>query len=132
GKCVEDELFYFGIQCSKEYQSHSFIIDANSQNLKKNYGIFNDEELDEIKQHNQKLTLKIPVTLGDYLNRFNKNSTTQIRKEVFRPMEFDSNFDPKRHFDYDWIRSSVSEPSFLTKHFLVCQLKIPLVYLFFF
>jgi len=64
------------------------------------------EELNEIEDFNEKPTPEMPTPLRDYLNRFNKTTTADIRKEVFRPMEFDDSYNPHTHYHYDWIRNS--------------------------
>ncbi|GAN09213.1 hypothetical protein MAM1_0250c08735 [Mucor ambiguus] len=84
GKCVEDEIYCFA----------------------KKYHVFSDEELNEIEDFNEKPTPEMPIPLRDYLNQFNKTTTADIRKEIFRPMEFDDNYNPQTHYYYDWIRSS--------------------------
>lgn len=77
GKCVEDELFCFGMQCNDEHQSHSFIIDPSDANRTK-YDVFSEEELLEIEAYHEKPTPEIPVPLRDYLNRFNKSTTAEL------------------------------------------------------
>lgn len=105
GKCVEDEIYCFGMQCSVEHQTHSFIIDTNDKNWM-DYAVFSKNELDEINLYNQKHTPIMSKPLRDYLNQYNKTTTSDIRKEVFKQMEMDENFNPKEHFDYDWIRNT--------------------------
>jgi hypothetical protein len=65
-KCVEDEIFAFGMQCKEEHSCHSFILDLNDINYKK-YGVFNDDELQEIESFREKLPT-MPIKLRDYLN----------------------------------------------------------------
>ncbi|CEP18622.1 hypothetical protein [Parasitella parasitica] len=105
GKCVEDEVYCFGMQCSVEHQAHSYIIDSSDKNWVK-YEVFNEKELEEIDSYQPKNTPEMPEPLREYLNQFNKSTTNSIRKEVFKEMEMDQNFDPKQHFDYDWIRDT--------------------------
>lgn len=121
GKCVEDELYCFGMQCSVEHQVHSFIVDTSDRNWIK-YEIFTDNELSEISLYNQKQTPEMPKALRDYLNQFNKTTTGSIRQEIFKNMEMDKNFDPKQHFDYDWIRNTCYN---LLMEFEAGSLKIP-------
>ncbi|CAG8705912.1 16659_t:CDS:2 [Funneliformis caledonium] len=47
GKCVEDELYAFGIKCRFEHLAHSFIIDPYDEKYIQ-YEIFTPEELEEI------------------------------------------------------------------------------------
>jgi hypothetical protein len=65
------------MQCNTEHQTHSFIIDANDKNWSK-YEVFTDAELEEIELHHQKPTPQMTVPLRDYLNRFNKTSTSEL------------------------------------------------------
>lgn len=106
GKCVEDELYAFGMQCVEEHPSHSFIIDVSDKNLVK-YNVFNDNELKEIESFNKKEVHRMPLALRDYLNSFNKTTATDIRREIFKSQEFDKNYSHELSSDFDWIRHSI-------------------------
>ncbi|KAG1138233.1 hypothetical protein G6F37_013368 [Rhizopus arrhizus] len=106
GKCVEDELYAFGMQCVEEHPSHSFIIDVSDKNLVK-YNVFNDNELKEIESFNKKEVHRMPLALRDYLNSFNKTTATDIRREIFKSQDFDKNYSHELSSDFDWIRHSI-------------------------
>ncbi|KAI8968192.1 hypothetical protein BDF20DRAFT_827803, partial [Mycotypha africana] len=106
GKCVEDELYAFGMQCVEEHPSHSFIIDVSDKNLVK-YNVFNENELREIETFNKQEIYKMPLSLRDYLNSFNKTAAADIRREIFTSQEFDKNYSHDLSSDFDWIRHSV-------------------------
>ncbi|KAG1379485.1 hypothetical protein G6F61_004902 [Rhizopus arrhizus] len=106
GKCVEDELYVFGMQCVEEHPSHSFIIDVSDKNLVK-YNVFNDNELKEIESFNKKEVHRMPLALRDYLNSFNKTTATDIRREIFKSQDFDKNYSHELSSDFDWIRHSI-------------------------
>lgn len=53
GKCVDNELFIFGMECRGDHPSRSLIMDPYDENYSL-YGIFTREELEEIKRHNHK------------------------------------------------------------------------------
>ncbi|GAA5798714.1 hypothetical protein HPULCUR_004119 [Helicostylum pulchrum] len=53
GKCVDNELFVFGSQCSADHPSRSLIIDPHDENYAQ-YKIFTPEELEEIKEYQKK------------------------------------------------------------------------------
>ncbi|ORE13506.1 hypothetical protein BCV71DRAFT_277992 [Rhizopus microsporus] len=106
GKCVEDELYAFGVQCVKEHPSHSFIIDISDKNIVK-YNVFNDNELKEIESLNKKNIPRMPLTLRGYLNSFNKTTTIDIRHEIFKSQNFDENYSRNFSGDFDWITHSI-------------------------
>lgn len=106
GKCVEDELYAFGMQCVEEHPSHSFIIDVSDKNLVK-YNVFDDNELKEIESFNKKERPTMPLTLRDYLNSFNKTTATDIRREVFKSQNFDNDYNRELSSDFDWMRHSI-------------------------
>ena len=54
GKCVDNELFVFGIQCSADHPSRSLIIDPYDENYTQ-YKVFTPEELEEIKEYQKKI-----------------------------------------------------------------------------
>ncbi|KAI9327878.1 hypothetical protein BD770DRAFT_334338 [Pilaira anomala] len=106
GKCVEDELYAFGMQCVEEHPSHSFIIDVSDKNFVK-YNVFNDNELKEIELFNKKEVHRMPLALCNCLNSFNKTTTTAIRREIFKTQDFDKNYSFELSSDFDWIRHSI-------------------------
>lgn len=106
GKCVEDELYEFGMQCVEEHPSHSFIIDVSDKNLIK-YDVFNDNELKEIESFNKKEVPRMPLALRGYLDSCSKTTVTDIRCEIFKSQDFDKNYSHELSSDFDWIRHSV-------------------------
>lgn len=100
GKCVEDELCAFGMQCAEEHSSHSFIIDVSDKNLVK-YNVFDDSELKEIESFNKKEVQRMPLVLRDYLNSVNKTTSTDIRREIFKTRDFNENYSHELSSDFD-------------------------------
>ncbi|KAG1147698.1 hypothetical protein G6F37_003905 [Rhizopus arrhizus] len=82
GKCVEDKLYAFGMQCVEEHPSHSLIVDVSDKNLVK-YKVFSKNEIEEIKTFSKKEMPRMPLTLRDYLNSFNKTTADDIRHEIY-------------------------------------------------
>ncbi|RHZ75287.1 hypothetical protein Glove_216g168 [Diversispora epigaea] len=92
-KCVEDELYAFGIQCRFEHNissslAHSFIIDPDDETYIKN-NIFTSEELKEIRDTSKKLS---------------KNWEGK-------------NFDRIKHFNFDWAWHNVHIWAFIDRCF---------------
>jgi hypothetical protein len=102
GKCVEDELFAFGMQCKEEHPCHSFIVDVNDTNYQK-YGVFNDDELQEIESFQEKKLPIMPIQLRDYLNKYNLTTTAALRQQIFTLVPLNENY----YQDMDWIRFTV-------------------------
>ncbi|KAL9556700.1 hypothetical protein MBANPS3_001751 [Mucor bainieri] len=88
GKCVEDELFAFGMQCAEEYPCHSFIVDPTDTNYRQ-YKAFTDDELQEISIFRKKRLPVMPEKLRDYLNLYNLSTTAGLRQRIFAPVEID-------------------------------------------
>lgn len=106
GKCIEDELFAFGMQCHHDHPSHSFIIDTRDSNHK-TYEVFSSAELDEIKAFEEKKLPIMPTELRDYINSFNKNSIQDLRSQIFQSQEFDQEYSHKDSHDHDWVRFTI-------------------------
>ncbi|CAO3702545.1 unnamed protein product [Rhizopus stolonifer] len=102
GKCVEDELFAFGMQSKEEHPCHSFIIDLNDTNYQK-YGVFSDNELQEIESFREKKLPTMPIKLRNYLNKYNVTTTTALRQKLFTSEPLDEDY----FQDMDWIRFTV-------------------------
>lgn len=102
GKCIEDELFTFGMQCTQDHPSHSFIIDIRDTNYT-TYNVFSPAELDEMKAFEEKKIPVIPIELRNYTNSFDKNSISELRKQIFQSQEFDQEYRHKDSHDYDWV-----------------------------
>lgn len=87
GKCVEDELFAFGMQCKEEHPYHSFIVDPTDINYQK-YQVFNNNELQEkIGSFREKKQPTMPTKLRDYyFNEYNLTTTTAaLCQKIFAP-----------------------------------------------
>ncbi|KAG0899585.1 hypothetical protein G6F33_013194 [Rhizopus arrhizus] len=106
GKCIEDELFAFGMQCHHDHPSHSFITDTRDRNYK-TYEVFSPAELDEIKAFEEKKLPIMPTELRDYINSFNKNSIQELRRQIVQSQEFDQEYSHKDSHDYDWVRFTI-------------------------
>ncbi|KAI7901736.1 uncharacterized protein BX663DRAFT_456665 [Cokeromyces recurvatus] len=102
GKCMEDELFVFGMQCNEEHPCHSFIVDPTDANYQK-YRVFSDDELQEIGSFGEKKLPTMPTKLRDYFNKYNLTITTALRQKIFTPEQLDENYSQ----DMDWIRFTV-------------------------
>ncbi|GAN01509.1 hypothetical protein MAM1_0008d00942 [Mucor ambiguus] len=102
GKCVEDELFAFGMQCKEEHPCHSFIVDPIDTNYQK-YRVFNDDELQEIGSFREKKLPTMPTKLRDYFNTYNLTTTTALRQKIFAQEQLDEEYSE----DMDWIRFTV-------------------------
>ncbi|KAI8877374.1 hypothetical protein K501DRAFT_278513 [Backusella circina FSU 941] len=89
GKCVEDEMFAFGLQYSELHPVHSFIMDPTDTNYIK-YNVFSCDELVEIRTYHEKNFPPMPVFLRNYINSFNKN-----------------NYDHNTSHDCDWMRITI-------------------------
>ncbi|GET03382.1 C2H2-type zinc finger transcription factor [Rhizophagus clarus] len=106
GTVVEDKLYDFGLKCTREHLSHSFILDPDDENYL-NEGIFTKDELVEIRSFQAKSLPTIPKELLTYLNSFRPKTTADLRRLVFRQEDMDQNFDRQKDFDRDWIRNTV-------------------------
>ncbi|KAI8068753.1 hypothetical protein BDF21DRAFT_401618 [Thamnidium elegans] len=82
GKCVEDELYAFGMQRVEGHPSHSFIIDISDKNYTK-YNVFSNNELNKIKSYNTRKDLE-----WIYLY----TTADEIRREISKPQEFDQGY----------------------------------------
>lgn len=102
GRCVEDELFAFGMQCKVEHPCHSFIVDPTDSNYQK-YGVFSEEELMEIRSFKEKKLPTMPTALRDYLNQYNLTTTAALRQKIFSVEPLD----PEYSQDINWIKYSV-------------------------
>lgn len=105
-KCVEDELFVFGSQCSENHPAHSFILDTSDAIYLK-YDVFSSDELSEIKAHREKTLPSMPVPLRSYINSFNKANANDIRQQSWTPQPFDQDYDHNESHDFDWVRFTV-------------------------
>lgn len=49
----------------------------------------------------------MPIALRNYLNTFNKGSSTCLRQEILKQQEFYQGYSRELSGDFDWIRHSV-------------------------
>lgn len=102
GKCVDDELFIFGMQCSSDHPSRSLIIDPYDSNYT-TYNVFSQNELQEIIDYQKKSLPTAPDSLKLFLNKYNKNSTAQLRNALGKNHTFQLDYKKEESFDKDWI-----------------------------
>ncbi|CEP13683.1 hypothetical protein [Parasitella parasitica] len=102
GKCVDNELYMFGLQCTHDHPSKSLIMDPDDANYTK-YNVFTPAELEEIRTYNEK---KLPLMTSDLKNHllaFNKSNAKDIRNVLKANNTFDDKFDS----DEDWINCTM-------------------------
>ncbi|CAG8527819.1 14129_t:CDS:2 [Acaulospora morrowiae] len=86
--------------------AHSFILDPDDDTyLKEN--VFTESELREIRHFQVKKTPLMPPDLTKYLNSFNLETASEIRKQIFSPDQMDQDFNRSRDFDRDRIRNTI-------------------------
>lgn len=102
GKCVDDELFMFGLQCESDHPSRSLIIDPYDKNYT-SYNVFTEEELQEIINHKKKSFPKPPDSLKRFLNQYNQDSTAKLRTALGNNHTFHSDYNKEESADKDWI-----------------------------
>lgn len=96
GKCVDNELFVFGIQCSADHPSRSLIIDPHDK-------IFIPEELEEIKK-----PMPLPTKeFKAFLNSYNHDSSQKIRTALGANHQLHANYDKDINADEDWVNHVV-------------------------
>jgi hypothetical protein len=106
GKCVDNELFVFGLQCSADHPSRSLIIDPYDENYTQ-YKVFTPEELEEIKEY-QKKSLPFPTKeFKTFLNSYNLDSSQKIRTALGTNHQFHANYDKDINADEDWVNHVV-------------------------
>ncbi|KAI8072018.1 hypothetical protein BDF21DRAFT_439730 [Thamnidium elegans] len=102
GKCVDNELYIFGLQCQSDHPSRSLILDPYDKNYML-YNVFTRDELKEIIDYKKKTTPSPSDELIAFLNRFNLDSTEKIRAALGKNNQFKANFDSQKDADEDWI-----------------------------
>lgn len=102
GKCVDDELFMFGLQCESDHPSRSLIIDPYDKNYTF-YNVFTQDELQEIINHKKKSLPKPPDSLKLFLNQYNQDSTAKLRAALGNNHTFHYDYNKEESFDKDWI-----------------------------
>ncbi|CAG8828888.1 4250_t:CDS:10 [Gigaspora margarita] len=117
GTIVENALYNFGLRCKHEHLSHSFVLDPNDGTYL-NENVFTESELHEIRHFQTKQMPLMPPKLLKYLNSFNLQTASEIRKQVFNPEQMDQDFNKSRDFDRDWIRNTEYESNSLSSNHL--------------
>lgn len=107
GKIVEDSLYAFGKLQVGDHSSQSLIFDVgDSESYIKN-DVFTEEGIEEIKAYKSPKPKEIPDDIKQYLNKFNCQSTADIRKILNEKQSWEKCDDREKHFDLDWIKHSV-------------------------
>jgi hypothetical protein len=102
GKYVDNELFLFAIQCQEDHPSKQFIMDVADLNYVQ-YGVFTEEELDEISTFEEKELPMPPDTILQHMNHFNLTSENQLRTALNNNHTFYNHLDK----DIDWINHTI-------------------------
>ncbi|KAI7889393.1 uncharacterized protein EV154DRAFT_467451 [Mucor mucedo] len=102
GKCVDNELYIFGLQCQSYHPSRNLILDPYDKNYIM-YNVFTRDELQEIIDYKKKTTPLPSDELITFLNQFNLDSTEKIRAALGKNNQFTLDFDPQKDADKDWI-----------------------------
>lgn len=61
----------------------------------------------EIKAYKDLKPVRLPGDIKGYLNKFNCQSTADIRKVLNEKQSWEECYDHEKHFDLDWIKNSV-------------------------
>ncbi|KAI9468879.1 MAG: hypothetical protein EXX96DRAFT_623795 [Benjaminiella poitrasii] len=69
--------------------------------------VFTEEESEEIKAYKNFKPTELPDDIKQYLNKFNCQSTADIRKLLDEKQSWEEYYDREKHFDLDWIKHSV-------------------------
>jgi predicted nuclease of restriction endonuclease-like RecB superfamily len=107
GTKVEDGLYAFGKSQIEDHPSQSLIFDPNDSESYIKNGIFTKEEIEEIKIYKSPKPIVLPDDIKQYLNKFNRQSTADIRSVLNEKQSWEEYYDHKKHFDLDWIKHSV-------------------------
>ncbi|KAG1170218.1 hypothetical protein G6F70_007725 [Rhizopus microsporus] len=102
GKCVDNELFLFALQCQEDHPSKQFIMDVADLNYVQ-YDVFTEEELDEISTFEEKELPMPPDAILQHMNHFNLTSANQLRTALNNNHTFYNNPDK----DIDWINHTI-------------------------
>ncbi|KAG0848461.1 hypothetical protein G6F17_011631 [Rhizopus arrhizus] len=102
GKCADNELFLFAIQCQEDHPSKQFIMDVADLNYVQ-YDVFTEEELDEISTFEEKELPMPPDTILQPMNHFNLTSANQLRTALNNNHTFYNHPDK----DIDWINHTI-------------------------
>ncbi|KAF9391715.1 hypothetical protein CPC16_004015 [Podila verticillata] len=102
GACAEDHLYQEGLNQTYHHIVHSFIIDLESIEMRRKFGPDwkavaarpRPPDLDE--------------DLKDYLMTFDVATMADLQRELAKPYPHQEELDPRKHFDYKWIKDTVS------------------------
>ncbi|KAL0570436.1 hypothetical protein ABG067_009419, partial [Albugo candida] len=78
GKCVDNELYIFALQCQDDHPSRAQILDPYDENYSL-YNVFTRDELEEIVEYKKKETPLLSDEFIKFLSQFNLNSFQEIR-----------------------------------------------------
>ncbi|KAI8069862.1 uncharacterized protein B0P05DRAFT_639400 [Gilbertella persicaria] len=107
GTVVEDNLYAFGKLQIGDHPSQSLIFDPGDSELYVKNDVFTEEEIEEIKAYKNFKPIQLPDDIKQYLNKFNCQSTADIRKALNEKQSWEECYDREKHFDLDWIKHSV-------------------------
>ncbi|KAG0025727.1 hypothetical protein BGZ81_006947 [Podila clonocystis] len=102
GAYAEDHLFEEGLNQIYHHIIHSFIIDLESVEMRRKFGADwkavaarpSPPDLDQV--------------LKDYLMTFNVATMADLQRMLAKPYPQQEDLDPKKHFDFKWIKDTVS------------------------
>ncbi|KAG9284923.1 hypothetical protein G9A89_006301 [Geosiphon pyriformis] len=107
GRFVEDVLFELGMICQYHNLVHSFILDIEDSFVEK---AFSKAEILEITEKENTTDPDIEEELLEYINTFDKGSTTEIRAALNKPHpRLENGYDPQEDFAYDHVRTTVAD-----------------------
>jgi hypothetical protein len=106
GKVVEDTLYHFGLSCSYEHLSHSFIFNPQDINYVSK-GIFTTEEVEEIIKYDAIRYPTVNEKSVNYLNRFEKVKNTRELRTLLSDCSWYTNYFSNQDAEVDWIRRSI-------------------------
>ncbi|KAI8875996.1 hypothetical protein K501DRAFT_201423, partial [Backusella circina FSU 941] len=115
GTVVEDSLYAFGKLQIGDHPSHSLIFDpGDSESYIKNGG-FTEEKIEEIKTYKNFKPVELPDDIKQYSNKFNYQSTIDIRKVFNEKHSWEKFYNCEKHFDLNWVKHSVYTPSTVSR-----------------
>ncbi|RUP45170.1 hypothetical protein BC936DRAFT_148530 [Jimgerdemannia flammicorona] len=103
GKVVEDALYEFGLKCTEELLSHSFVLDPDDTSYV-DENIFTIAELNEIRTHKKHNLPTMPENFLNYLMKYAKSTIHELRGVLQEPINPDGTFAREIHHDFDWLQ----------------------------
>lgn len=107
GKIVEDTLYEFGKLCLVDHPACSMILDLQDKSYLKE-GVFTEEEIEEMKLKNAiQFISPIPKELADYINTFNHTNIKDLRTELLKVHDWETNYSIDKNHDLDWTKHTI-------------------------